>query len=897
MLIGAHALNDDPEEADVCIVGGGAVGLTIAADLIRRGARVIVLEAGGEAITDESQAFLKGEVAEGSHHWAPDHYRVRALGGASLLWGGRSIPYDPIDFERRPWVPHSGWPVGYEEIAPWYGPAMRQAEAGDFDQTPSGPIVPGLESRWLHTTIERFSRPTNFRWRYHQDIVGSGNGRVILNAPVTAIRLATDGSRVDHLEMATPGGHRRRVRARDYVICAGGLENARLLLASDDVMTDGIGAAGGWLGRGYMCHMAATFGEVALTGPAASIGWDYERDADGVYIRRRLALTEAAQRELELLNFTCRLHILDAKDPAHHDPILSFIFLAAYMVKYEYSRENREADRSWPVYSRHLANVARDPLRLANFIRVWGAKRYLQDRRIPSIALGSKTNRYPLEFHSEQAPNRDSRVMLSDERDPLGMRRLKIDWRPTALDFHTLRESYRLIGRELERTGTGRLSFDDAALEAETLKAGAYGGHHTGTTRMSASPAEGVVDTDCRVHGVHNLFVGGCSVLPTSSQANPTLTALAVGLRLADHLARRWSAALPSPPPIERPTPMSNPGPVLVTGASGFVGKAVARRLAAHGLSVRGGVRALTDRLRAEPFTPVVNDVTAPSAAALEGVRTVVHCAVGAGADTHVTIEGTRAMLAAAKAAGASHFIFISSVAVYSATAGAVDEDSATDHPQGDYGRSKLEAEALCRAASAADFAVTLLRPTQIHGPRSQQWTSLYIDRLRTGAWRALGVAGEGRSNLIYIDDLCDFIETLVRAPPEGVAVFNVNGADTPSWNSYLERLNAALALPPLPPPSRAGRYEVKARTIFRKLSRAATTLVRKLAPPLAGLPPFTQLDRFILLTPSSDEVERFGAHALIRTDRMRARGFEAGTSVDQAMEAVAAWEKAGRPS
>lgn len=893
MLIDARTLDQDPETADVCIVGGGAVGLAIAAQLIRRGLDVVVLEAGGEEITEDSQAFLQGEVAEGSHHWAPDHYRVRALGGASILWGGRSIPYDPIDFEPRPWAPHSGWPISYDTLAAWYPAALKEAEAGAFDQTPSGPIAPGLDSAWLHTTIERFSRPTNFRWRYHQDITGSANGRIFIHAPVTAVRLAADGRKVDHLEIAAPDGGRRRVKGRDYVICAGGLENARLLLASNDIMSDGIG--GGWLGRGYMCHMAATFGEITFTGPGSAIGWDYERDADGIYIRRRLALTEKAQRELELLNFTCRLHIADAKDPSHRDPILSFIFLAAYLVKYEYSRENREADRSWPVYSRHLANVARDPLRLAEFIRTWGAKRYLQDRRIPSIALSSKTNRYPLEFHSEQAPNWDSRVMLSDQRDALGMPRLRIDWRPTDLDFRTIRESYRLMARELERTGTGRLAFDDSRLEAVTLEAGAYGGHHTGTTRMSATPADGVVDPDCRVHGIENLFIGGCSVLPTSSQANPTLTALAVGLRLADHLAQRRSAASPAPRPIERPKPMLDPGPVLVTGASGFVGKAVARRLSAHGMEVRGGVRAVTDRLMAEPFTPVVNDVLTPSAAALAGVKTVVHCAVGPGADTRVTIDGTRAMLAAAKAAGVSHFIYVSSIAVYSATAGAVDEDSPTDHPQGDYGRSKLEAEALCRAA-ADDFAVTILRPTQIYGPRSQQWTSLYIDRLKSGGWRALGIAGEGRCNLIHVDDLSDFIESLVRAPPGGVAVFNVNGADTPSWNDYLEGLNRALALPPLPPPSRAGRYEVKARLLFRKLARAATTILRRVARPLAGLAPVRMLDRFILLTPSTDEVERFSAHQWVRTERMLSRGFEPGVRLEQALSDVAAWDRAGRP-
>lgn len=536
MRVDAKDLTAAPDPADVCIVGTGAVGLTMAARFADLGLDVLVLEAGGDQSDPASQDFYAGEVADPRVHWPLDTYRIRALAGTTGLWGGRSIPFDPIDFEPRAWVRHSGWPIAYDEVARYYPAAMEAAEAGAFDHTPSAPIVPGLDDEWLHTTIERFSRPTNFWTRYGSKLTKAGNIRVITHAPVTGIRLTHDGRAVDHLEVRAPSGARWQVVARRHVLAAGGLETARLLLVSDDVQSAGIGNAGGWLGRGYMGHLAATFGVARFTGAKKSIGFDYERDADGIYIRRRIAPTPAAQRRFELLNCTARLHIRDANDPAHGDPVLSLMFLAAFRVKYEYSRSAREADRSIGPYLRHVGNIARHPFQLLHFLRTWGVKRYLSSRRIPSIALPSRDNTYPLEFVSEQSPNWDSRVMLSDQRDAFGVRRLKVDWRVADADFEAGRRAFRLLADELVRTGTGTLDYDADRLRDALLDAGAYGGHHSGTTRMAASPRDGVVDGDCRVHGVGNLYVASSSVQPTSSQANPTLTAIAMALRLADHL-------------------------------------------------------------------------------------------------------------------------------------------------------------------------------------------------------------------------------------------------------------------------------------------------------------------------------------------------------------------------
>ncbi len=862
------------EPVDFCIVGAGAAGLTLAAALAGRGRSVVVLEAGGAEQTAASQNFYAGEVADPAVHWPLDVYRVRALGGTSRLWGGRVIPYDPIDFEARSWVPHSGWPIGPEALAAYYPAALAAAEGGQFDYAPSGPIIPGLDGEWLATTVERFSRPTDFWARCGKSLASNGV-RVIAESPVTAIRLGPDGRHVDHIEVRE-GDERRKLRARTYVLAMGGLETARLLMASNDVLAAGIGNGGGWLGRGYMCHLAATFGEVRLSGPPRTIGYGYERDSDGIYLRRRIALSEAAQRALKVLNFTARLHIFDFNDPRHGSAVLSAIFLAAFAVKYEYSRAMREGDRSLAAKLRHAANIARRPFDLVHFARTWGVERYLSDRRIPSIALYSPEGHYPLEFHSEQAPNRESRVTLSDQRDAHGVPRLRVDWQVTPLDFFTVREAYRLMARELERTGTGTLTFDDAGLEAAVLSAGAYGGHHSGTARMAASPADGVVDPDCRVHGISNLYLASGAVLPTSSQANPTLTILALALRLGDHLLRHPDEACAAP--------VAAKGRVLVIGAGGYVGAAIVRRLTAEGFAIRAGTRGgLAISGASEAIACDVLD-SASLAAALKGVVAVVNCAVGPAGDVEVIQQGTRNLLAAARAHAGLHVVQISSVAVQGKAEGLVDELTVAE-PLGSYGAAKLDAEQACAAAAADGLAITIVRPTLVWGPDSPQWTVPFAQRLRSGRWHALGAGGEGTANLVHVDDVAGCIAHLLGMPaPGALALYTVNGRNPPTWNTYLESLGQALGLPPALPPRRFPRAALAQRLALRLSEK----ILSRILPPLARQALAQSGANF----PSRDEAWRFAARVRYDTTRLEATGFHPKTDFAEGIAQIAALQR-----
>jgi choline dehydrogenase-like flavoprotein len=290
------------------------------------------------------------------------------------------------------------------------------------------------------------------------------------------------------------------------------------------------------LGRFYMCHIAGTVGRLELNVPRSRDFHGYELSPDGIYCRRRFQLAPDVQASLGIGNLIARMHHPTIADPSHRTGPLSALYLARHLIPREFSKRVNDGEHSARNWARHARNVLADPLHTARFLAHWLFKRSLASRKFPSVIVNPRSNNYTLDFHSEQMPNLDSRIRLTDQRDRLGMPRLHLDWRYTPLDVRTVRDSLRVIAEEFARTNVGRLSFEDDEVERAIRREGAYGGHHIGTTRMSDSPSQGVVDRNCRVHGLDNLYIASSSVFPTSSQANPTLTIVALALRLASHV-------------------------------------------------------------------------------------------------------------------------------------------------------------------------------------------------------------------------------------------------------------------------------------------------------------------------------------------------------------------------
>jgi choline dehydrogenase-like flavoprotein len=234
-----------------------------------------------------------------------------------------------------------------------------------------------------------------------------------------------------------------------------------------------------------------------------------------------------------------RLHFPRITDPRHRNGVLSGLFLARRLISYEYAKRlNDGTPPSASVYARHLLNVVSDPIDTTAFLAHWLARRTLAQRKFPSVILRNRGNRFSLEIHAEQMPNAASHVALTDRADALGMPQLRVDWRYSQGDIEAVRRMLDLMAAEFERSGVAQLDYDRDTLEDDLMRFGAYGGHHIGTARMGDDPRTSVVDADCRVHSLRNLYVAGSAVFPTASQANPTLTLVALSLRLGRHLAR-----------------------------------------------------------------------------------------------------------------------------------------------------------------------------------------------------------------------------------------------------------------------------------------------------------------------------------------------------------------------
>ena len=525
--------------ADLCIVGAGAAGIALALQFEGTGTQIVLLDSGGEAAEPATQALAEGELAPGCRHPPPHRYRPRRFGGATTLWGGRCMPLDPIDFAAREWVPHSGWPIGPDDLAAYYPAANHLCEAGDFAYMAARDMPPILHgfagTHFTDAALERFSCPTDFAARYRSRLAAAANIRVVLHA--TAVRIATSdaGRRASFVQACAAGGGRLDVRAENIVLAAGGLEVPRLLLASGSPdHPGGVGNAHDAVGRYYMCHLAGTLG---MLRPRVRVDHGYSLSDEGVYCRRRFAITGAAQLRLRTGNMVARLHHPRIGDPAHGSGALSLLRLAAPFIAPEYATRLQDGPAGAATLARHAINMAATPLHTADFMLHWLRHRTLAARKFPSIIVRPPGGTYSLDVHAEQFPNAHSRVTLGAGRDALGMPRLRVDWRHLPADIETVRRGLHALSADLSASGTAQLAWDEDALEDDLLRDGAYGGHHIGTARMSADPRSGVVDADCRVHGVANLWIAGSAVFPTSGQANPTLTIVALALRLAARLA------------------------------------------------------------------------------------------------------------------------------------------------------------------------------------------------------------------------------------------------------------------------------------------------------------------------------------------------------------------------
>lgn len=537
---------DSALQASVCIVGSGAAGISLACELENAGLDVLLLEAGTLRADATLRDYYDGSAQPPHPH--PTEFRRTVFGGTTGIWGGRCIPFDPIDLESRPYVTDSGWPIQYDELVRHYPEALRYCDAGAYDFTANGslsgaaPTIEGFDGRdaqgraeVLTNCIERYSLPTDFGRRYGKRLKNSSLVRVVLAGRCVRLCRDHDGAKIDAVEAVDRAGRRRRISAKVVVLATGGIEVPRLLMLSDPDGA-GLGNGGDCLGRHYMCHFENTFGRLVPGG--ASVVFDFERTTDSVYSRRQLRFSADAQRRHELLNMAFRLHFPSYSDARHGSAVMSGIYLAksALLPEYRSILAANAQDPASPTGA-HIKNVLLGMPQAVQFFFTWLFRIRLAQRKLPYTLVANADGTYPLEFNSEQSPERENRVQLSDELDRHGLRRVDIHWRVSDSDIDAACRGFELLRDTINRSAASRLEFDQDKLRERIARSLPLGGHHMGTARMATSEKTGVVDTDCRVFGTSNLFVASAAVFPTSSHANPTLTIVALATRLAVHLS------------------------------------------------------------------------------------------------------------------------------------------------------------------------------------------------------------------------------------------------------------------------------------------------------------------------------------------------------------------------
>jgi choline dehydrogenase-like flavoprotein len=531
MLIDARQLTSGAVvEADIAIVGAGAAGISLALELSGNGLSVCLLESGGLEFAWPSQSLYTG-INVGLPYYALDFCQLRFLGGSTNGWGGWCRPLDPIDFESRPWVEQSGWPFAISALAPFHPRAHEicQVASDDYDpehivaelRHPRAKPLP-FDPAWLETTMYRFSAPTRFGQVYRERLRQAQDLRCYLNANVLAIRTDAAARTVTRLAVGTLSGVRFEVAARHYVLAAGGIENPRLLLLSNDVVANGLGNQHDLVGRFFMEHPHTKRELIVPTRRLAS--GLYGELFHGRAIMARMSLPEALQRREGLLNYSANLHA----NYFGHDS-QGWLALRKAVLSLSGSRRSDPFIR-FPPYGRKGLSLRQvyDMVRQFDRMTIAGVLRFFQPNRfIASFALESKP---------EQAPNPDSRVTLDDARDTFGLRRVKLDWRTLPIDRRTAVRGEEIVDAELRRLGIGHLAPLPPS-EIEGWPDNLEGGwHQLGTTRMHADAKHGVVDANACVHGMSNLFIAGGSVFPTGGVTPPTLTIVALALRLASHL-------------------------------------------------------------------------------------------------------------------------------------------------------------------------------------------------------------------------------------------------------------------------------------------------------------------------------------------------------------------------
>ncbi|MBS1553359.1 MAG: GMC family oxidoreductase [Bacteroidetes bacterium] len=500
-------------EGDICIIGAGPAGLSMAMDWMDTPYKVVLLEAGGFEYDDKVQDMLAG-VGKGQRYFPLRSTRMAQFGGTTNHWAGMCSTFDEIDFEKRDWVPDSEWPIARQDLDIYYERAHTPLKLGPYQyelgywqkQAPNLNPFP-LDDNVIWNKVWHLSGVASwrggFKKAYRHVIVNAPNIHLYTYARVIDFRANEPVNHIDEVVIKNDTGRQHRVHAKHFILATGAIQNARMLLAANNQAKKGLGNDNDLVGRYFMEHLEVDTAEMWLLKPFPTglFTWNTELN-----IWNELAIRKEVQVKEKILNGTCGL------TPT---PVARFTPARIDAWQNEDPRKSGE-----------------------NMFKTWDEAA----EKGKTINKGAITRAFTFQTRMEQSPNRDSRVTLSTKKDADGIPLADLHWALTPLDKRSLRRINQIIAQEVGKAGFARIKLFDFLVDEndETFpKATNAGWHHMGTTRMGTTAKQGVVDVHCQVHGVRNLHVAGSGCYVTAGAANPTLTLVAFTLRLSERLKQR----------------------------------------------------------------------------------------------------------------------------------------------------------------------------------------------------------------------------------------------------------------------------------------------------------------------------------------------------------------------
>ncbi|MBO9403197.1 GMC oxidoreductase [Shimia sp. R9_3] len=505
---------------DVCVIGAGAAGLALALSLGQAGMKVLVIEQGGfdEGTIDPSE---RRDLHLSTDTHDPRHRTNReAVAGTLLGWGGRCMPFDPEDFAQARSRHKHPWSISFNDYARWIAPAAEFLKADStfrYSSLPNGPDIPGVCLEKVEL-LNAQDQATNLQERLKNGLEPID---LLPRTRVLSFRWeASEKHQVRGLTL-THAGQTCVLPCKKLVLACGGLETTRMLLLEKAAHPKIFASTENALGRYYMGHLTGGMAEITFTDPQLAKQFGYQSGRGRSPYRRRFCLSNGAPS-----NVAFWLENLHPEDPRQSSGEISL-------------KKLLKKPKGLEDAGNHIANVLKDPIGASNILRS-AAQRFLPPsmRRPQRLALVGR-GPYILAYHAEHFPEPESQVTLSEERDKFGQRMLQIDFRYGQRTIDALMAGHKLLAKRLKAANVAEITLPEDEAFAKAIEDKARDGYHqAGLTRMSATPGSGVVDSNCCVHGTDNLYVASASVFPVSGQANPTLSVVAMSLRLADHLKR-----------------------------------------------------------------------------------------------------------------------------------------------------------------------------------------------------------------------------------------------------------------------------------------------------------------------------------------------------------------------